>query len=121
MKIKLAELQQVQQIFNKILNTPLDFKLSYRLGKITKKLVDEFKVIEDERMKLITKFGIKDEKKGSTSVPEDKLEEFLKEFNAILDTEIDLEVALIPVDLIEGIKLSANEVSALEKFVEPIL
>ena len=119
MKIILSELIQASKVINKIFNKPMEFKLSYRLTKLNKKLKTELSDFEVAKNELIKKYGIKDGK-GTISVPPEKIEEFSKELEPVLAEEIDIDVALIPYDLMEktNIDLSTNELVTIEKFIE---
>ena len=47
-----------------------------------------------------------------------RMEEFVKEFTAFLDTETDIDIQPIPFSLLQNIKLSANDLNVIEKFIE---
>jgi len=120
MKILLSELIQASRVFNtKVFNIPMEFKLSYRLIKLTKKINSEVTDFEKARNELIKKYGKTDEK-GITSVPKDKIEEFSKELEPVLAEELKMDISLIPYNLLEKskIELSANDLIAIEKFIE---
>ena len=118
MKIILAELVNANGALNKIFNFPMEFKLSYRLIKIVKKINSELEKYEVLRKGIINKYGIKNEK-GDVNVLPEKMEEFSKEFGPFISKEIDLDITLIPFDLLSnsGIKISSNDLVILEKFV----
>ena len=80
--VTLKDIKGAEQALSKILMAQVDFKLAYRMQKISKKLVAQFEKIEDERLKLVNKFGEpeldKDKKPtGRQSVPQEKHKEFL--------------------------------------------
>jgi hypothetical protein len=120
MKILLGELIQASRVVNKFFNKQMEFKLSYRLTKLAKKIASEISDFDTAKNKLILKYGTKDDK-GNVSVSQEKMDEFSKELEPVLAEEIDLDVALIPFDLIEKskIEISANELIMIEKFIEP--
>jgi len=63
MKILLSELIQASRVFNtKVFNIPMEFKLSYRLIKLTKKINSEVTDFEKARNELIKKYGKTDVK-----------------------------------------------------------
>jgi hypothetical protein len=128
MKMILKDIKDAEQSLSSILTTKIDFKLAYRLDKITKKIVGEIKTIEEFRLKLVDKFGVKEKDKdgketGRLSVPPEKYDEFNKEFMEFLGKESTTEFEPIPYELLEnsGIRLSAADLVNLEKFIsEPI-
>jgi hypothetical protein len=117
-KITLENLRDASMALSKILTQPMAFKLSYRLLKMTKKIRAEQKDLEDARMELVKKYGKKDER-GAYTVPPEKIEKFMDEFNTVLEEEISLDIPPIPQDLIEeaDIKLSAVELASIELFL----
>jgi len=116
-KITNRRLLDADGAFSKLLGTPLDFKLAYRIRKIAKKIMAEFKSIEEFRQELFKKYGDKQEN-GSLKVPEAKAEAFKKEFDAILDIETEVALEKIPFECVEGLKISAYELSLIDEFIE---
>ena len=88
--------------------------------KILKKVNTELVSLEDARVALINKYGEKDEKTKGMKVTEGNQEVFAKDYTTVLEQEIDLDIALIPFELLErsGIKVAATDLSNLEKFIE---
>lgn len=122
--ITLKEIKAAEQALTSILMTKVDFKLAYRIEKISKKLVAQIEKIEDQRLKLVDKYGEPEKDKdgketGRTQVPPAKHKAFNDEFSAWLDQPADLDVQKIPYELLETsqIKLSSADVMALEKFI----
>jgi hypothetical protein len=116
MKIKNRKILEADSAFSKLLGTPLDFKLAYRIRRIAGKIMAEFKHIEESRQELFKKYGDK-QANGSLKIPDDKAEAFKKDFDAILDIETDLDVVKIPYECVEGVKISAYELSLIEEFI----
>jgi hypothetical protein len=89
-----------------------------------KKVIVELKAIEEFRSKMMDKYGVaeldKDGKEtGRLVVPTEKKEVFTKEFIDFLNKDTDLDVSLIPYELIEksGIKFSSVDLTILSKFI----
>lgn len=124
MKIKLRDLFDAQKVLEKVFNEPMDIKLSYRLAKISKKITSELKDIDEQRIALIKKYAdepTEEEKKiNAPQKVTTKIEEFIKEFNALLDSEGDIDIQLIPFNLLllANIKLSSDELNVIESFIE---
>ena len=117
MKIKNRRLLEADSAFSKLLGTLIDFKLAYRIRKIAGKIMAEFKSVEEARQELIKKYS-EEQKDGSKKVPDDKKEAFKKDFDAILDIETELDVVKIPYECVDGIKISAYELSLIEEFID---
>lgn len=116
MRLKVERLFNIQNTIGRIMNMELPAKLSYRFSKIFKKIIFELKVVEEERKKLILKFGAKDDK-GNTKVEANNLEAFNQEFAQILSEETDLEIVKIPWELIKGLNITPKELMDLEEII----
>ena len=102
MKVKLSKLWNSQKALgalNVIKDLPI--KTSYWIGKNTKKISREVTEIEEKRKELVKKYGVENDKK-ETSVPQEKMEEFSKEFYDLLDTEIDVDLRIFNIDEFTG-------------------
>lgn len=124
MKLTLKDIKDAEKVLSTILLAPLEFKLAYRVEKITHKLVTNIEAIEDFRLDLVKKFGVSEKDKdgketGRLSVPPDKYEEFNKAFIVYLEVESDVDCQEIPYELIEnsGIKVSPADMTVLKKFI----
>lgn len=117
MELTIGELREAQGALVKILTTEQPFKLAYRLKKIARILEAELKEMEEVRIEKVKKYG-KVLPRGGFQVTEGNSEIFNKEMKEINDTKINLDIQPIPLDLLEGIKLSPQEVVQLEKFIE---
>ncbi len=118
MKIKLKDLREKGEALQKVLGTPLDVKLAYRIRKISGKIMNELTNVEKERIILIKKYGEKEEKTKSYVVSKDKTDAFASEFDKLLDVEVDIGGEKIPFECLEGIKLSGFEMAVLEDLIE---
>ena len=118
-KLKLRELVEAQPSFVKLLRSDMEFKLAYRLKKLTKKVMEEYRNFDEIRIEAVKKYGVKQED-GNISIPAEKMEEFNIEMGKVLSEEIELDVQPIPCSLLEqtGVKMSPLEISLLEKFLE---
>lgn len=117
MEITIGELREAQGALVKILITEQPFKLAYRLKKIVGKLEVELKEIEAVRVKMVEKYG-KVQSDGGLKVTDENLETFNKEMKEINETQTSLDIQPIPLELLEGVRLSPLEVMRLEKFIE---
>jgi hypothetical protein len=128
MKVSLKDIKDAEKVLSAILLAQIEFKLAYRIEKITKKLVTNIEKIEDKRLDLVKKFGTPDLDKdnkdtGRSSVKPDKYEEFNKEFIEYLNAESDVDCQEIPYELLEnsGVKVSPADMTVLKKFIaEPV-
>jgi hypothetical protein len=114
--IKLSELRNISISLQKILSQDMSIKQAYRMSKLAKCADIDMKEIETQRMALVKKYGEKDEK-GNITVTE-KMQEFMNEFNELLNEEI--EVSFIPIDLndLSDVKLSPIDIANIEIFLD---
>ena len=128
MKLVLKDIKDAEKVLSQILLAQIEFKLAYRIEKITNKLVKNIETIEDFRLGLVTKFGQPEKDKdgkdtGRLSGPPEKYDAFNQEFLAYLEKESDVDCQEIPYELLEfsGIKTSPADMTILKKFIaEPV-
>lgn len=118
MKVTMKDIKDAERALGSVLSHEIDFKLAYRMRKISNQLLSAIRGIEEYRQGLMRKYGKENEQKHLT-VPPDQIDNFVKEFNAFLDTETDIDIQQIPLTCLEGLKISPIDVAVLEKFIEP--
>ena len=118
MKISLGDLRDAKKALDVIFKQELEITTAFKLSKLLKTVDKELKDLEDFRLKLIQKYGEQDKDKGTFAVKEDKQTEFYAEFGKLLDTEIGISFAKMPLKTFEGIKISPSNLALLEPFVK---
>jgi hypothetical protein len=120
-KITLGELKRAEVSLTKLMTADMPFKTSYRLRKLARKISEELMHIDKERDELIRKYGEK-AANGQIVVPKgEKTQEFMSEYNMMLQTEATFDFAPIPLALIEHLSLSPDDLLNIEAFLEPEL
>ena len=119
MKIKLAVLEGAKPVLAKILSYDLPFASARALAQAIKKIDDELTLVNEKRLVLVKKYGKEDEKTKAINVTPENMEAFFKDYNEVLDTEIDLDISPIPSRLLEhpNVLLKTEEYMRLEKLV----
>jgi hypothetical protein len=114
--VKLGILKAIEEPLIKLVKLELPIKTSYKLSKILKKIGQELADLEEERVKLVKKYGDQDDEAQSIQVTDPaKYEEFAKEFGELLQEEITLEIDPIPIDMLgDSVTFSPAELAALE-------
>ena len=89
---------------------------AYRINRLVKKLNELNEEYMELKNKLLTQYGTPGEEEGQFTVESDSREEFLKEFNELLNIEHDLETELLswPQKIEDG--FSATDLNILEMF-----
>lgn len=122
-KVKLSDLMrnEFQLALNVLMNGNLPIKTSYALLKVFDSVVEHQKYFEDIRLKLLDKYGKKDEA-GKLLTNEAKSEYVLtdrpafdKEYGDLLSLEVD--ISKIPLSYLAEAKLSPAMLSTLVKTV----
>lgn len=108
MKVKLVEVYNSVSVMNKILDAELPAPIAFKLTKLFKSINEEIKSVEDQRVKMVSKYGEKDEN-GSVSVSESNKESFIKEFSDLLATEIEVQWEPISIEKFDSLNLSTND------------
>jgi hypothetical protein len=115
MKLSLRQIWNSQQALQKLVSQDLDLKASYWIGKQVKKLNCEFEAINEQRNKLVIKYGEK-QKDGNYKVKDNY--KFQKEFNKFLETEMEVELELIRFDYLKDAKLSPADFISLDFLIQ---
>ena len=104
---------------------PFKGSLAFKIARLARELEKEMQTFNDERMKIIRKYGKKDEngelvvgEDGNVSFESDKIDELNSEFNSLLETELEINADKLPMDSIDEFELTPQEVIGLEKFFE---
>ena len=99
--------------------------LAFKIARLARELEKEMQTFNDERMKIIRKYGKKDEngeliidENGNVNFDTDKINDLNSEFNSLLETELEINADKLPVDSIDEFELTPQEVIDLEKFFE---
>lgn len=122
MKIKLEELPKMVEALVSLSKRDYKAKTAYRISKISKKIFKEFEIFNEERMKLIKKYGLKDDdgelitKDGHYQF-EDK-EAFDGEIKELLDTEIQVNIEPLSIEEFGDSELTPSELLGLGKLIK---
>lgn len=115
--MKMVNIVNAQPALEKIASVDLPLKLLYSLTKLMEKLEREMRFFNDERDKLIIKYG-EQEEDGTFRIPGDKVAEFQLHASELADIDVEWDIAPIVLPLIDDLKLSYHELKMLEGFIE---
>jgi uncharacterized membrane protein YheB (UPF0754 family) len=115
MEIALNEILKAKKAIEKLLNSDLPIKTSYKLSKVIDQLNDEYNKIGEAQRKIMKKYG--EEKEGdNVIVSPDKRDEFQKELDDFLKEKTVIDFQPISIEDLGDAKLSAMEVRAMASF-----
>ena len=118
MKLKLSQLIGMRGSLIKLLEKDMPIKQSYNLARFIKQANTELEQFEQHRIKLVNKYGERDEQ-GNVSVAELRQGEFMNELNELTEMEIDFP-HFRPIKLadLRNITLSTNDTLGLVDIIE---
>lgn len=117
-EVQLSELKQIEPSLNKLVQMQLPVKISYRLSKVLKKISQELNTLEETRQTLVKKLGVLNEDTQQIEVPQDRVQDFVKEMEEVLSESYELEFIPIDIEEITNVTLSPADVINLEMFFE---
>jgi hypothetical protein len=122
-KVSLNDIVNATETFNKIMQQSFKGSLAFKIARLARELDKEMKTFNDERQKIIQKYGEKDENgelktddNGNVKFEIDKLNEINEEFNALLNNQLEINAELLPMDKIDDFDITPQEMLNLEKF-----
>jgi len=73
--------------------------------------------LKNLKLNLFEKNGTKDDKDNYT-IDKDKEEKFVKLYDELIDTDVEIKQDIIEIDELDGIKVSANALISIEWMLE---
>lgn len=116
MKMKLREVVDMQNSLGILIQLKVPAKVAFKLGRVAKQVNTEFQDFTKAREDLIMRLGVKDEQKQVIEVPPEKIEEFRREIQSLLEEEVSLDFEPISVDCLGEATLSAADMANLSPF-----
>ena len=102
----------------------LDVKTSFKIAKNIKTIDEISNIFIEEKRKLVSKYGIKDDKgnlklddNGVAEIDKDNLEEWNRSYAELLEIENNIEVEKIKLSDLD-VRVSAQELLAIEYMLE---
>jgi len=120
-KIKVSDLQASLSASQVLASAKAPFKVSYDISKRLKAIDKELKEIDESRVNLIKELSAgKMKEDGINFDLGDNMPEFVKQYQEILDSEIELDILPLNTDNLAkaNIEISAGHLSALSFLLE---
>jgi len=122
-KIKLNDVVNSTETFNKIMQQSFKGSLAFKIARLARELDTEMKTFNEERQKIIQKYGKKDEngeliidENGNISFDKTNLNEINQEFNSLLETELEINADKLPMDSMDNFEITPQEMLGIEVF-----
>lgn len=124
-KIKLNDVVNATETFNKIMQQSFKGSLAFKIARLARELDKEMQTFNTERQKIIQKYGEKDEngelkidENGNVKFENSKIQEINEEFNSLLNTELEINADKLPMDSIDAFEITPQEMLSIETFFE---
>ena len=110
-------------VFTKILQHEFTGKQSFMISRVLRALNTETESFNKTREEVLKKYAETDDagemivSEGNVKIRDGEMETFQKEINELLYAELDVDVKPIPVDWLDDVKLTPQEMIVLEPFV----
>lgn len=113
--MKIIQVINALPSLQKLAGQDLSIKKLYKISKLLGNLDNEIAFYNEQRNKILAKYC---DVVGNQYVPrEEDTQKLNVELSELLDTDIDYEVKEVVIDDTEDVKLSYNDIVALEGFV----
>lgn len=126
-KIKLGLLENILNSFVVLSEKQLPIKVSYKLSKLIKLLSKEYGIFEESRLKLVNIYGEKDEKgelkvreNGLADIIEDKRNDFNRDYNDLINLEIEIEFDQFSIDDFGDISIAPKDLINIGLFIKDL-
>lgn len=111
MKIKLLQIFANWNVLQKISGFEIEASSAIRLQRFLVAARQEYDLIEEQRVKLVNKYGITEN--DVTKVPKDKETGFWSEFNKILEQTVTIYDPQLSSSMLDGQRISAADFFAI--------
>ena len=123
-EVKLSEVINGIDTMKYLMDVFLSAKTAYKVAKLAQEMEKELKLFSDAREKLIRKYANKDEngelivdENNQITVAPENVENYQKELNELLETEVKFEVNKIGINELTN-DISPNRIISLMPLIE---
>lgn len=116
--MKIRKLVEATPALREIANQRLPMKTLYRVTRLIREIQPQLDFYDEQYQKLIMEYCTEDE--GAFLLPVGSKTDFENALNELfdLDVEVNIEPVSIPENEAENLRLSYNDICALEGFIE---
>lgn len=122
--IKLNDIVEGISCMQELSTRTLRSRPAYKIAKLLKEVNNEYQIFNEQRRALIEKYGTKDEngqlavdENGNYRIVQEKIGEFNKELQELLDTEINLNCSKIDLDDLDGEEFTPTQMMQMSAFL----
>lgn len=124
MTIKLEQLIQINQIFERFYNKTLPVKTSYKIMKFLEGANKDIQFFKEKLAELIDKYGEKDSedrlilKDDNYKIKEDYIIDFNNDYAELQEIEIEIKDIIFTLDELESMELTPMELYIIKDFIK---
>ena len=116
-KIKLSVLVNSKEALQRLIEKELPVKTAFKLNRFIKAVEPELNNFEEQRVKLVKKYGKEDEK-GNITVTSDNVEAFISELNDLLEIDVDIKFETISIDAFGDTTIPTKDIFLLDYLIK---
>lgn len=116
--MKILDLYNLQEGLTDLSQKEMNVSVAFKVQKNHKLVTDELKSANEVRQKLIDKYKESDDGQGNVKLKKDKVQDFNKESNELLEQKVDIELKHINTDELEGISIKPRTLALLETVLQ---
>lgn len=118
-KVTAKDIMDSVEVLKKLMEKDLKAKTSYKISRLVREVEKELNEINKTYQGIVTKYGEPSEENSDQyMVKEGNIEEYNKEINEFLMSEVELNVNKIPIEELENENFTPTEIIKLEPFME---
>lgn len=112
------------EVFKLLVDQPMRAKIAYKFSLIIDAIEKENNKYNYIRNQLIQKYAERDEKNNLMekdncyNIPPNKIQEFNRELNELLDTELNLYIVPLELEDIENFELTPRQLFRINKYIK---
>lgn len=103
MKLTLGEVVAAHNALQKL---DLPAPIAFRLAQVIRPLISEFTTYEEQRLRLVRKYGQQKGDRIAIEPGDENWGTFVTEIQALLDLEVEVEVQPLELDILKGLSIS---------------
>lgn len=124
-KLKLNELLNATDALQTLSKKSLQARPAFQVVRLLKAADKEIQEFNDIRVKVVNQYGDKDEngelitdENGNCHIAPEHINEFNKELNDLLNTEIEINANALSLGDLEELEFTPSDLALLEPFIE---
>lgn len=122
-KVTLNDIITNNNLFREIHSKPMPARTAFKVARLIRELDKENEMFDKQRIDIVTRYAKRDEngdmveENNQVLIDDDKMQQFQDEFNALLDTEVEVNAEKLDIEDLGDIELTPKQIMNLEKFI----